>query len=1034
MFSFTGIFLLLSGIASLTYQVTWIRLLGLSMGSTSASISTVLAAFFLGMALGSYLAERLIKNRIDNLKLYITLEFIIGISGLILLPILLHLDYFLAVFPFLGTSLFLKFSLAITLLLIPTICMGATFPVMASLIIRRHNEIGLRIGQLYSLNTAGAVAGAALSGFVLIPQWGLDGAIYTAFALNMLIVALAIYADTRYQLPPIDSLQEISKEKLSGKHDHFSRLALVALFTTGLVSIATQVGWTKYLAIFTGTTIYGFSAILTIFLSGIALGAWSIKSHIEKIRAPENWMAIGLILLTLSLLVTRAGLTYIPAFYRAVNHLDIPDAGIHLIKYTVVFLLLFIPTFLFGALFPLNIRLYCGNQLANVRSHIGRAYALNTIASIFGAVIAGFWIIPQYGTDALLVGSALITLTVGLFFVFNVRPAYTRVVLMAALIAVALMAVNLPQLSYEKLIASVGYYYDPDARSGKEPKFLFLKEGKAGVISAVTYGDEIARLQNNGLNESLIHTSNPNATLLAETLLGLVPFMLHEQPKSAFVVGFGGGVTTRALSLTNIGSIRVIELEPAVIEAGKALAGGNIAVLQDSRVDLDFNDARNTLLLEKNTYDLIVAQPSHPWLAGAANVFTQQFWTIAKSRLNKDGVFAQWVNLFHMDATTLRSILKAFYTVFPQGLSFANVYTGDLILIGSGKELTFDIQKMEKILAQPKINSALSYHNIKTPFDILWYFALSRDEALNAAGDTPANSDTNIFSETRLSALVKQPIGEEDPYAFLYANFNLDIIKYLPQDTSQNLFALGNYFLKQNDLFLAEKAAKQLARIDPLSARLVEYERLWLSRNYAAASALYAKHDDWPDHIHQFQSGIHIDAHEFIIASKIINLISSPALRQEANAQLLYESNNWKTLAALNSLGDGAQKWQLLALSKIDPKAAGPKLLKFTANKSADIEELRALLEYYSAINDSLAVNSYARDLISAIDKETERLYIIAIQALKNGEIPHTQLLIKMIQDLDPNAKQLAELNEKFLVVSQNKKPLHASIDKHEWQ
>ena len=161
-------FLLLPGIASLTYQVTWVRLLGLSMGSTSASISTVLAAFFMGLALGSYLAERITRNRINNLTVYIYLEVVIGVCGLALLPILLNLDSVMASMPVLGSAISTKFAVTMVLLCIPTICMGATFPVMASILIRRHNEVGLRMSQLYSLNTAGAVLGAGLAGLVCL--------------------------------------------------------------------------------------------------------------------------------------------------------------------------------------------------------------------------------------------------------------------------------------------------------------------------------------------------------------------------------------------------------------------------------------------------------------------------------------------------------------------------------------------------------------------------------------------------------------------------------------------------------------------------------------------------------------------------------------------------------------------------------------------------------------------------------------------------------------------------------------------------
>lgn len=407
MFNIAATFLLLSGIASLTYQVVWVRLLGLSMGSTSASISTVLAAFFLGLALGSYLAEKITRNRINNLNVYIILELIIGVSGLLLLPALLNLETYIAAVPALSGTIAMKFIVTIALLIIPTMCMGATFPVMASILIRRKNEVGLRVSQLYSLNTAGAVLGAALAGFVFVPNWGLDGAIYIAFIINLLIVVMGLYLNRNLKLVTLEvnetsiSTAEKVNNKTTFEDAPLRRRALIVLFATGLVAIATEVGWTKYLSIFTGTTIYGFAAILTIFLMGITAGSWFIKSYLGRLQQPQLWMAVGLVLLGGALLLTRASLAWIPTLYDSINHIEAASWVMQFFKYVVVFILLFPATFLFGALFPLNLKLYCGN-LQGVRARIGKAYAINTMASIFGSLIAGFWIIPSYGTDVLL--------------------------------------------------------------------------------------------------------------------------------------------------------------------------------------------------------------------------------------------------------------------------------------------------------------------------------------------------------------------------------------------------------------------------------------------------------------------------------------------------------------------------------------------------------------------------------------------------------------------------------------------------------
>jgi len=367
--------------------------------------------------------------------------------------------------------------------------------------------------------------------------------------------------------------------------------------------------------------------------------------------------------------------------------------------------------------------------------------------------------------------------------------------------------------------------------------------------------------------------------------------MLHENPKSAFVVGFGGGITTRALTLTDLESIHVVELEPAVVEATRHVAAGEIPALRDARVRLDFNDARNTLLVERTTYDLIAAQPSHPWLAGAANVFTRQFWQIVKSRLNDNGVFGQWVSLFKMDATTLRSLFQAFYQVFPHGMSFANLNTGDLVLIGAKQPLTFDYARMTRILEQPKIKATLAPHEILTPADLLWYFALSRDEALLAAGNARPNTDTNIISEVRLSALTAQPSGAEDPYAFLRRHFHLDLIPYLGSNAADRLYAQADRYFFWKDTALAEKAAQQLTKIDPVRGRGVEYEIAWRAQNFTRAAALYTQHREWPDRTHRQHAQMLTQQGQFNEARKSLQRIKDPIVRKAADAALLPKTN-----------------------------------------------------------------------------------------------------------------------------------------------
>jgi spermidine synthase len=591
------------------------------------------------------------------------------------------------------------------------------------------------------------------------------------------------------------------------------------LFLTGFVAIASEVGWTKYLSIFTGATIYGFAAILGVFLTGITLGSWAAKRYLSSHIATSVTVAWGLAALGASLLFARVGLAQLPALVELMRTLELSADLEQGSKYLAVFVVLFPATFVFGALFPVTLSMYCAS-VADLRRRIGRGYAINTLGSILGAVLAGFWIIPHFGTDVLLTAAVVATLLLAWLFVDAHTRLQQRAMGFSLTVLLLLGSWQLPHLDYAEMITSVRYRFDSDAIAGETPRFLFLEEGKAGVISVVTYDERKAKLQNNGIQESylgLVPTIKPPFT---EVLLGLMPFLLHPDPTSAFVVGFGGGHTVRALADTPLREIQVVELEPAVISAVAAIQGGAIPVLKDSRVQLRFNDARNSLLVEGRNYDLIISQPSHPWLAGAGNLFTREFFEIVAARLNDRGIYTQWVNLFNMDATTLRSILRAYFEVFPHGFTFVNQSSGDLLMFGSKQTLLFDYRLILQRMQIPPIKRALAAARLDHPESLLWYFSLSREEAMIAAADMPANTDTRIFSEVRLAGMRVNPKGEENPYKLLEKHASLDVLPYLkPDEAARMLFRAGRYFYRHSSTPRTQQALARLESVDPDMAK-----------------------------------------------------------------------------------------------------------------------------------------------------------------------------------------------------------------------
>ena len=383
----------------------------------------------------------------------------------------------------------------------------------------------------------------------------------------------------------------------------------------------------------------------------------------------------------------------------------------------------------------------------------------------------------------------------------------------ACAVVVAVVTIALPGLDYQPLVRAVTLR-DP-AAAGEDPsawRFEYLQEARAGVISVLTRDGTMGALQTNGLTESHLNFVDPMAGSPTESLLGLVPYLLHVEPRDAFVVGFGGGNTAFGLTRTSdLQTIRVVELEPAIVDAVRTASQGFVAALLDPRVDLRFNDARNALLVEDTLYDIIVSQPSHPWLAGSGTLFTREFFGIVSSRLRPGGVFGQWVNLFNMDAVTLGAIAKSFYEVFPYGFALRPSGGRDLLLFGSHWPLVLDPARLEARLAHRELAVHLARQRIASVTDLLRDFAFSRTEILRAVQSGPVNTDTNLISEVRLARIGGGGGDSASVEALLASVRGLDVAPHLPRESAPRVL---------EDL---AKALEQLGRVD--DARTIDVRR-----------------------------------------------------------------------------------------------------------------------------------------------------------------------------------------------------------------
>ncbi|MCU0670516.1 MAG: fused MFS/spermidine synthase [Myxococcota bacterium] len=561
------------------------------------------------------------------------------------------------------------------------------------------------------------------------------------------------------------------------------------------------------MAIFTGATLYGFATILVVFLSGIALGSWLVRPLLGREQRTAELLLWGLVVLGLAVALTRPALSLAPSVLTMARGSD----SAALLAYGFVFAVLLPPTLLFGALFPAGLELYCGRS-GSVRKRSGRAYALNTLAGIAGSVAAGFWAIPAFGTDHLLVALALVFPLVAIVAAAGGVVA-RRGPVIACAVVVAVVTIALPGLDYQPLVRAVTLR-DP-ATAGEDPsawRFEYLQEARAGVISVLTRDGTMGALQTNGLTESHLNFVDPMAGSPTESLLGLVPYLLHVEPRDAFVVGFGGGNTAFGLTRTSdLQTIRVVELEPAIVDAVRVASQGFVAALLDPRVDLRFNDARNALLVEDTLYDIIVSQPSHPWLAGSGTLFTREFFGIVSSRLRPGGVFGQWVNLFNMDAVTLGAIVKSFYEVFPYGFALRPSGGRDLLLFGSHWPLVLDPARLEARLAHRELAVHLARQRIASVTDLLRDFAFSSTEILREIQSGPVNTDTNLISEVRLARIGGGGGDSASVEALLASVRGLDVAPHLPRESAPRVL---------EDL---AKALEQLGRVD--DARTIDMRR-----------------------------------------------------------------------------------------------------------------------------------------------------------------------------------------------------------------
>ncbi len=774
-------FFLLSGFTSLVFEVIWERLLMQVFGATTFAISTLLTAFMAGLALGSALGGRVASRLKRPLRVYGLLE---GCIGLYALTIPWQLDLlpalYGAMFDHYLDELWLfslmRFVAVFAILLIPTTLMGATLPIVSQWVSQRERMFQGSVGLLYGTNTLGACLGCALAGFVALPALGLarTNLIFalTNFALCAIVLSYDALTHRRSatQAPPqttdadaeaLDALDALrgARATLDAPPPWLRRALAGAFALSGALSMSYQILWTRAYVIVLGSSTYSFTVILVSFLVGLSLGSAVMSAWLGRLRQPVFWLAMVQLGVCLSASIAFFALDQLPEllFHRLRQQIGNPNE-VYLYHFGLVSLVVFIPTFLQGMTFPLIVRALLGTP-RDAGREVGKLYAFNTAGSIAGSFLAGFALLPWLGLSRAIALIIAVNLALGAILaavsLTRVRSRPRVLALGLAVIAAAATITLAPPIDRVRLTRGLfrAYWarelFDERALARDSPALLYYRDG-VSITTSVERRGGFVTLKGNGKAEA-----SDGADMATQILVGLLPFVFRSgdpaRPigeEQAVMIGFGSGVTAGGSLQWPLRSLEVIEIEAAMSEASRFFDHVNHRPLEDKRTKLIVSDGRNYLEYTSKRHDVIVSEPSNPWIAGVAAMFTVEHFERARRHLKPGGVFSQWVQLYELHPDSVRTILATFATVFPHVQAFSSMPKGtDLILIGSDSPIPLPADGFERAWAIPSVRAELERAGIRDPYDIYGLAFMSQQELRAFAKGAALNTDDNGLLE-----------------------------------------------------------------------------------------------------------------------------------------------------------------------------------------------------------------------------------------------------------------------------------------------
>ncbi|HUF31114.1 MAG TPA: fused MFS/spermidine synthase [Gemmatimonadaceae bacterium] len=737
----------LSGGAGLIYESIWSRYLGLFVGHSAYAQIIVLAIFLGGMSIGALLIGKHSHRMREPLLGYAAVELVVGLIGLVFHPIFQRVTEFAydsLLSPVAGSAwlIVIKWTIAALLILPQSVLLGMTFPLMTAGAIRRvQGRTGHTLALLYFANSLGAAVGVLVAGFWLIRLFGLPGTLATAAVINI-VVAVVIYAAVRWpaalrkgalgpvrvvptealpatapiEVPDDSRLAAAGGASSPGSLRHPStastpathllwRLMLTVSFGTAVASFMYEIVWIRMLSLVLGSATHSFELMLSAFILGLALGSLWIRSYADRLTNPV--LTLGMVQWAMGLLALATLPVYLWSFEwmaSLLGALQATDSGYRfftIARYVVSLTVMLPATFAAGITLPLITRTLL--ESGRGERAIGYVYGINTLGSIAGVVLAGIVLMPLVGLKALLIYGAILDIVLGIVLVrlsADLRTSRGRTVVYGTAVAaaVAVMAANLGVTFEHNVLASGVYRYGRIPPSDGRDIF-FYEDGRTASVAAGVAGGRYYISTNGKPDASLdslwVHKAEGEASAerqmtgdeTTQAFLPLISLAHRPDAQSAAVIGQGSGMTSHfLLGSPAMREVVTIEIEPEMIAGSRAaFYPANARVFDDPRSTFVIDDAKSYFASGRRRFDLIISEPSNPWVSGVSGLFTIEFYQRARQYLTDDGLFAQWLHLYEIDDELVLSVLSALHHSF-QAYDIFHTSKGDILILASNRQ------------------------------------------------------------------------------------------------------------------------------------------------------------------------------------------------------------------------------------------------------------------------------------------------------------------------------------------------------------